>query len=104
MPTKKPSKQVERFKAGVFKFVEMFSDIAGLKEIDRKINARNGVTTVKIVLEVVGGIPATRAAKLGKRMAEHFPAWFSPTHYEQYDLFKVDYKRGEGTIIVQGKI
>lgn len=104
MPSAKPKKQVERFKAGAIKFAEMFADIAELEEVDRNISSRNGNTTVKIVFKPKGEIPATKAAKVGKKMAEHFHAWFCPTHHEEFEFFKIDYQRGEGTILLQGRI
>lgn len=104
MSSKKAKKQTDRFKAGVYKFVEHFAQITGLEEIDRSENARGGNTTIVVTLKVNGGIPATRAAKIGSKMALHFPAWFCPTHYEMYKQLQVQYQRGEGTITVTGSI
>jgi len=105
MPSKKCKKQVDRFKAGVYKFVEHFSLIVGAEEIDRKEIAREGNTTIVVKLKPTrDGLPATRAAKIGSKMATHFPAWFSPTHYEMYAQFSVTYKRGEGIVLIEGKI
>ena len=105
MANKKIKKQVDRFKAGLNKFVDAFQVIVGAEVIERKENARGGKTTITVELKPTkDGLPATRAAKIGTKMAAHFAAWFAPTHYERYDKVEVKYKRGQGTIIIEGKI
>lgn len=105
MPSKKAKKQVERFRAGINKFVETFSLLVGAEVTTREESAHSGDTLITITLTPTkNGMPATRAAKLGSRMSRHFSAWFAPTHFEMYAGFDVSYKRGEGTIIVEGRI
>ena len=105
MPSPQPKKQVERFKTSVYKFADDFAGVVGAEQVSRNENARNGITTVRVTLRTVqDGVPATRAAKIGSKMASLFDAWFAPTHFEKYDSINVEYMRGEGVIKITGRI
>lgn len=105
MPSKKPIKQVKRFTDAASRFSELLATLSDAEIFDTAISSRSGKTTIKIKMKTKdGNMPATKVAKLGERMAQHFHAFFTPTYYEKYEIFTVRYVRGEGYIQIEGRI
>lgn len=105
MPSKKPIKQVKRFTEAANTFAKMLATLTDAEIVDTDVTSRSGKTTIKIKMSATeGNMPATKVAKLGQRMAQHFHAFFTPTYYEKYEIFNVRYVRGEGYIQIEGKI
>ena len=105
MPSKKPIKQVTRFTEAANVFAKMLATLTDAEIVDTAITSRSGKTVIKIKMAAAKGkMPATKVAKLGQRMAQHFHAFFTPTYYEKYEVFNVKYIRGEGHIQIEGKI
>ena len=105
MPSKKPKKLTEQFITGVETFADTVAVLTGAEIFDRKTSRRAGSTTYKVSLRPgEGGMPPTHAARFGKRIARHFQAFYSPTHYERYEGVTCKYQRGEGFFVIEGRV
>ncbi len=105
MPSKKPKKLTEQFITSVEMFADLVATLTSAEIFDRNTFQRGGSTTYKISLRPgEDGMPPTKAARFGKRMAWHFQAFYTPTHYERYEILTCKYQRGEGFFVIEGRV